>query len=85
MGDFEPPKIKTMLGFSFRLSVMVYISGPTADVTLFTGFALLLPHSERPLVIKKRNKQNRILMTSVVPLLLWLYGPQKYLETLMVL
>ena len=64
---------------------MVYISGPTADVTLFTGLALLLPHSERPLVIKKRNKQNRILMTSVVPLLLWLYGPQKYLETLMVL
>ena len=64
---------------------MVAFSGPTADVTLFTGLALLLPHSERPLVIKKRNKQNRILMTSVVPLLLWLYGPQKYLETLMVL
>ena len=71
--------------FYSDIKVMVYISGPTADVTLFTGLALLLPHSERPLVIKKRNKQNRILMTSVVPLLLWLYGPQKYLETLMVL
>ena len=67
------------------MEVMIAFSGPTADVTLFTGLALLLPHSERPLVIKKRNKQNRILMTSVVPLLLWLYGPQKYLETLMVL
>ena len=67
------------------MEVMIAFSGPTADVTLFTGLALLLPHSERPLVIKKRNKQNRILMTSVVPLLLWLYGPQKYLETLVVL